>query len=102
MGKTKSEIVTFKVDEALLESLSAIPNRSDFIRRAVTAALENTCPLCQGTGVLTPPQREHWDAFARTHVVVECSDCHERHIVCTGGGAKSEGSHRKPARRRTT
>lgn len=95
MARTKSEIVTFKVDESLLQSMRGIPNRSDFIRRAVIAALDNTCPLCQGTGVLTPPQREHWDRFARTHDVVECKDCHEMHLVCNGEG------HGPAARRKT-
>jgi metal-responsive CopG/Arc/MetJ family transcriptional regulator len=78
----KSEIVTFKVDGALLEAMRGIPNRSEFIRNALMAALDSTCPLCNGTGVLTPRQRTHYNDFVKSHAVVECEDCHETHIVC--------------------
>ncbi|MFH1688545.1 MAG: CopG family transcriptional regulator [bacterium] len=80
--RSKSEILTFKVDESLRDAMRGIPNRSDFIRRAVIAALDNTCPVCQGTGVLSVDQRGHWDEFARNHIVQECGDCHEMHLVC--------------------
>ena len=49
----KQEIITFKVDRELAELIKRIPNRSDFIRRAVLSALDNTCPLCQGSGIIT-------------------------------------------------
>jgi hypothetical protein len=79
----KSEIVTFKIDESLAEALRGVPNRSRFIRSAILAALQNDCPLCRGTGRLTPNQRRHWDEFAGSHVVERCDDCHELHLVCT-------------------
>jgi len=83
MSSNKQQgIVTFKAEGALLEALRAIPNRSAFIRLAVLAALENVCPLCQGTGILTLEQKEHWAKFAQHHAVQECSDCHEWHLVC--------------------
>jgi len=85
MKKQKSEIVTFKADEQLLEAMKGIPNRSEFIRSAVLDALENTCPLCQGTGKLSPQQMEHWKRFAVDHTVKECGHCHEMHLVCTHG-----------------
>lgn len=75
-------IVTFKADDSLLEAMRGIDNRSEFIRNAVLAALENACPLCRGNGFLTPNQRRHWDAFARDHNLTECDDCHEVHLVC--------------------
>ncbi|RMF73731.1 MAG: CopG family transcriptional regulator [Planctomycetota bacterium] len=80
--KSKYEIVTFKADRSLLDALSGIQNRSEFIRTAVLAALDHLCPLCQGTGVMTPNQRRHWTAFARQHALRECDECHERHLVC--------------------
>ena len=86
MRQSKSEIVTFKVDESLLEAMKGIPNRSDFIRQAVTVALDSACPLCAGTGVLTPRQKEHWDSFARNHPLEECDDCHEFRLVCSNRG----------------
>jgi len=82
MSKGKQEIVTFKADAALLEAMKAIPNRSDFIRRAILAALEGTCPLCMGTGILTPAQQSHWKQFSRGHHVEECEECNEMRLVC--------------------
>ena len=80
--KRKDEVITFKVDEGLAEALRHIPNRSEFIRRTLLAALENTCPVCNGTGRLSPHQKDHWQDFARHHSFTECADCHERHLVC--------------------
>lgn len=79
---SKARIVTFKADEALLGALEGIENRSEFIRVALLAALENTCPLCKGRGILTPNQRNHWTKFATDHGLEECDDCHEFHLVC--------------------
>jgi len=53
-------VISFKVDAALAEEIRQLPNRSDFIRKAILAAMENTCPLCQGTGIITPEQKPHW------------------------------------------
>jgi hypothetical protein len=80
----RNEVITFKVDETLLEALKGIPNRSDFIRNAVLSALESACPVCNGTGVLTPNQKKHWGSFVRYHSLVECDECHETHLVCHG------------------
>lgn len=81
-AKAKDEIVTFKVDASLWNLMRGIENRSEFIREAILAALGSTCPLCRGTGVLTPKQKEHWDAFASAHPLRECEECHELHLVC--------------------
>ena len=82
MKRKKPEVITFKVDESLLEAMEHIPNRSEFIRHAVQAALEQTCPLCNGTGVLTPQQHDHWKAFSASHQLKRCEDCREMHLVC--------------------
>jgi hypothetical protein len=82
MKKGKAEIVTFKVDASLLKAMRGVPNRSEFIRTAVLTALENVCPVCKGTGILTPNQKEHWIAFTKGHSLEECEDCHEIHLVC--------------------
>jgi hypothetical protein len=96
-GRTKSEVITFKVDAPLREALKGISNRSDFIRRALVAALDNTCPLCCGTGVLSVEQQKHWESFAKHHSVEQCDDCHEIHLVCRtprgkGGRRSSQGA----------
>lgn len=92
MDKSKSEIITFKVDESLAEALKGIDNRSEFIRNAVTAALGAVCPLCQGSGILSPKQKEHWDDFAADHSVKECKQCHELYLAC-GGSNRREHRH---------
>jgi len=78
----KDQIITFKADEALVEAMHGLPNRSEFIRAAVLAALDSVCPLCNGTGVLSPHQREHWTEFSRNHVMEQCTDCGEDRLVC--------------------
>jgi hypothetical protein len=78
----KRGIITFKVDDALSEAMRGIPNRSEFIRAAILAALDSACPLCRGTGIMTPDQRRHWQAFLRHHSVEECDDCQALHLVC--------------------
>jgi hypothetical protein len=82
--KAKQEIITFKVDRSLLEVLKDLPNRSEFIRQAILNALDNACPLCRGTGSLTPNQKKHWQRFSRSHSLEECEDCHEIHLICNG------------------
>jgi metal-responsive CopG/Arc/MetJ family transcriptional regulator len=77
------EVITFKADRDLLAAMEGIPNRSAFIRHAILAALESTCPLCNGTGVLTPSQQQHWSEFAVNHRVEKCESCSETHLVCT-------------------
>lgn len=78
----KGEIITFKADRPLLEALERVPNRSEFIRSAILAALEDVCPLCRGRGTLSAAQRRHWQAFAAHHGVEQCDDCREIHLVC--------------------
>ncbi len=80
--RMKREIVTFKADRPLLEAMEGIPNRSEFIRAAILSALDSICPLCKGSGILTPDQRNHWIEFAEHHTLAECDDCHALHLVC--------------------
>ncbi|UCF35039.1 MAG: hypothetical protein JSV78_06970 [Phycisphaerales bacterium] len=89
MRKSKQSIVTFKADETLVDALAGIENRSAFIRNAILAALENACPLCLGSGILSPMQRAHWEDFCRDHTVEECDECHERRLTCAAGEADS-------------
>jgi hypothetical protein len=83
MPRKKSDIITFKVDNSLRDLLQGIHNRSEFIRTAILSALDSACPLCKGTGVLTPKQKQHWEVFAQDHAVRECKDCHEFHLTCS-------------------
>ena len=81
----KTDLITFKVDPSLAELIERLPNRSEFIRKAILAALTNTCPLCLGSGVLTPEQREHWGRFTKGHKVERCDDCNAIHLQCERG-----------------
>lgn len=103
MPNHKHSIVTFKAEGSLVEALRGLPNRSEFIRAAILAALENVCPLCQGTGLLKPQQKMHWAKFTEDHALRECGDCHEWHIVCrrapaerVHGGRGRRTSNRRP------
>jgi hypothetical protein len=78
----KQEVVTFKVDETLMEIIKDIPNRSEFIRHAILQALDNVCPLCQGSGIFSPSQKKHWDEFLQHHHVERCDECNEIFISC--------------------
>ncbi len=80
--KKKECIFSFKTDEELAESLNALPNRSEFIRNAVQAALDQQCPLCRGTGSLTEQQKEHLDEFLNLHALEKCDTCQAIHFVC--------------------
>jgi len=95
--KKKLDVITFKVDVPLRRAMRGISNRSEFIRAAVLSALESVCPLCKGTGILTPDQRRHWNSFAKSHSLAECSDCHAMHLVCD---AKKPDKKRKVRRSR--
>ena len=82
MKNNKETIITFKVAPSLSEAMKGVSNRSEFIRSALLAALDSACPLCNGSGVLTPNQKKHWQDFAASHPFSECRDCHELHLVC--------------------
>jgi hypothetical protein len=86
MATKKGEVITFKVDESLARALEGIPNRSEFIRNSILNALENTCPLCRGIGILTPNQKNHWEEFSRRHSIEECAECHELYLTCHAEG----------------
>ena len=81
-GLKKEEIITFKADETLAGLLKQIPNRSDFIRKALLQALGNECPLCHGSGALTPNQMNHWERFAKYHSISKCDTCNEFYLIC--------------------
>ena len=83
MAQTRDvEVITFKADKDLMKLLKGIRNRSEFIRTAVLEALDNACPFCRGTGVLTTHRKKHWKDLAGHHPLKECRECHEEVLVC--------------------
>ncbi len=86
MKKNKQEIIAVRADESLIEAMRGISNRSEFIRGAILAALNNVCPFCLGTGIMTPNQRKHWDELVQDHSFVECEECGELKLICNCNG----------------
>ena len=72
-NKTKDNIITFKVDKSIVKEMQGIHNRSEFLRSAVLAALGNHCPLCKGTGILTPNQKLRYIFGLVSRLKITCS-----------------------------
>jgi hypothetical protein len=72
----KSVLVAVKVDAETAALLDALPNKSEFIRAALRARFEETCPLCQGSGV-RPPAHVERPGGRHLHVLprARCGDC---------------------------
>ena len=96
MKSKKHEIITFKADADLLEALKGIPNRSEFIRNSILAALENICPFCNGAGFLTQHQKAYLEDFFVDHTLEACDQCAdgEAHLTCAN---RSNGEEEKTA-----
>ena len=78
----KERVVTFKAGERLTEALERLPNKSEFIRRAVELALTSACPLCGGSGLLSEEQHKHLRDFLQNHPLTKCDECKAVHFVC--------------------
>lgn len=76
------EVITFKVDQSLAKLMRGIENRSEFIRAAILQAMDNVCPFCRGSGVLTPHRKKHWDELSKHHDMKECKECESDVFVC--------------------
>ncbi len=72
---TKSEIVAFKVEEELAKFLNNLPNKSDFIRKAILAQFGMTCPLCTGTGVVPRGIHDHYKPVLTERNERPCEKC---------------------------
>lgn len=72
---TKSKIVAFKVEEELAEFLNNLPNKSDFIRKAILSQFGMTCPLCTGTGVVPRGLHDHYKPVIAEQNKRPCEKC---------------------------
>ncbi len=86
MEKKSDRVFSFKAEGELSRALENTPNRSEFIRKALLAALEHECPLCKGTGVLSLEQGKHLQQFMTAHLLTRCEDCQAVHFVCQSHG----------------
>lgn len=74
--KPPKQIVAFKVDAELASVLDAMPNKSEFIRAAVTSRLSTACPLCRGTGVAPHASvTDELTKLVQQHPLVVCVGC---------------------------
>jgi hypothetical protein len=71
----KSQIVAFKVEDELAEFLDKLPNKSEFIRRAILAQFNMTCPLCTGSGVVPAGIHHHFSEVIEHHSARPCEKC---------------------------
>lgn len=73
----KSAVVAFKVEVELAEFLDKLPNKSDFIRRAIYERLGISCPLCNGTGNVDKETHDVFESFFgkwELHACLNCGD----------------------------
>lgn len=71
----KSKIVAFKVEEELADFLDNLPNKSDFIRKAILAQFGMTCPLCDGSGVVPRGVHDHYKPVIAAENKRPCEKC---------------------------
>jgi hypothetical protein len=72
---TKQRVVTFKVEEGLAAFLDDLPNKSDFIRKALLSSLLEPCPVCHGTGSVPRSLRRELEHMFHKREFVPCSVC---------------------------
>jgi len=77
----KSEIVAFKVEQDLADFLNLLPNKSEFIRKAIIAQFGMTCPLCTGTGVVPRGLHTHFTPILSNNLDRPCDRCHTMDAV---------------------
>ncbi len=71
----KSQIVAFKVEDELAAFLDKLPNKSEFIRRAILAQFNMTCPLCTGSGVVPSGIHTHFADVIKHNLTRPCEKC---------------------------
>lgn len=77
----KSSVVAFKVEEDLANFLNNLPNKSEFIRRAIYSQLGIACPLCRGTGSVSKETHDHFEAFLEKWDLHQCESCGDEFAV---------------------
>lgn len=77
----KTKIVAFKVEEELAEFLNRLPNKSDFIRRAILDKFSMTCPLCEGSGVVARGLHTHFSPLMQAEHHRDCDKCGKKDVL---------------------
>ena len=71
----KTAVVAFKVEKELAELLNKLPNKSAFIRKAISAQLGMACPLCNGKGVIPRGLHDHYAPLLAQLQSRHCDGC---------------------------
>jgi hypothetical protein len=71
----KTAVVAFKVEQELADLLDKLPNKSEFIRKAIAAQLGVACPLCRGKGVVARGVHNHFAPVISEHSQKQCGHC---------------------------
>jgi ssDNA-binding Zn-finger/Zn-ribbon topoisomerase 1 len=71
----KTAVVAFKVEEELAEFLNKLPNKSEFIRKAIAAQMKMECPLCNGVGVVSRGVHDHYSPLLAELNRRDCDSC---------------------------
>ncbi|HYG75819.1 MAG TPA: hypothetical protein VEK08_12515 [Planctomycetota bacterium] len=74
-AKSMQRVVTFKVEEEVAAFLDAMPNKSDFIRKALLNALLEPCPVCNGKGSVPRSLARDLEMIFKKKEFVPCSFC---------------------------
>jgi hypothetical protein len=74
-GPLKSRIVAVKIEDELADFLDRLPNKSDFIRKAILAQFGTACPLCTGSGQVPAAVGDHYAPVLRRHRERPCLKC---------------------------
>jgi hypothetical protein len=71
----KTAVVAFKVEEELAQILNDLPNKSEFIRKAIVSHLSMACPLCRGSGVLPKALHDYYVSVLPEFSRRDCEGC---------------------------
>ncbi|HZZ82252.1 MAG TPA: hypothetical protein VFE62_27385 [Gemmataceae bacterium] len=91
----KTAVVAFKVEAELADFLNQLPNKSEFIRKAIAAQMNTACPLCNGSGQVSRWAHDHYAPLIATWSQHNCDGCGDKLALPRDPGELShEDQHR--------
>src|SRR6266705_3122672 len=87
----KTAVVAFKVEEELADFLNKLPNKSAFIRKAISAQMSMACPLCHGTGQVSRWVHDHFFPLLQSWSGRKCDSCGTKLSLPDDPGSLSPG-----------
>jgi hypothetical protein len=91
----KTAVVAFKVEAELADFLNQLPNKSEFIRKAIAAQMSTACPLCNGSGQVTRWAHDHYAPLIAEWTKHNCDGCGDKLALPRDPGELShEDQHR--------